>query len=552
MLNYKLQEIMKRIFKYIFALSVTMAFLSACEDEIDVDNRSFSTAEEFYLTEDGFESLVTANYSELRNIYGGSADMFSAGTDLYAEGSGRANEPLGLSQYTELNPSSENVDLIYNAAYRAIRQANTAIHYADLTEQTANVATRVGEVKYLRANAYFLLVQTYGGVPIIAELIDSPVTELSRNTAEEVYNLIIEDLNDALGKVSDESYSGRVTRRSVEHLLAKVYLSRGYESFGSASDFNTAASFADDAIDGQGLNLTSQELWEFGNELNEEVLFSVRYSEGSVSSNPTELGNSQARFFGPYMGGNEVAGDAPNRSYTLLATDFALRLFTPDDERFEASFMVQAYERYFDYHEVDDLSGLAVRDFYEPYWFTPADSTAYVDSANLTADFEYHPYESIYAQIVSGDWETIPLKKFDDPTAPFGGSTSTKDIILSRLGDTYLLAAEAYLMAGDPGTGLQRLNVVRDRAGVDDATLADFDIDYILDERGRELFGEYHRWFDLKRTGKLVERASLYHPLVNEANFNGAGGELKILRPIPQSALDLNQNKDFPQNPAYN
>jgi len=175
-----------------------------------------------------------------------------------------------------------------------------------------------------------------------------------------------------------------------------------------------------------------------------------------------------------------------------------------------------------------------------------------VNSANLAGDFDYHPYETTYAQIVSGDWETIPLKKFDDPTAPFGTSSSTKDIILSRLGDTYLLAAEAYLQSGDAATGLQRLNVVRQRAGVADATLAEFDIDYLLDERGRELFGEYHRWFDLKRTGKLVERASLHHPLVEEANFNGAGGELKILRPIPQSALDLNQNKDFPQNPAYN
>ncbi|MBX2843736.1 MAG: RagB/SusD family nutrient uptake outer membrane protein, partial [Flammeovirgaceae bacterium] len=83
------------------------------------------------------------------------------------------------------------------------------------------------------------------------------------------------------------------------------------------------------------------------------------------------------------------------------------------------------------------------------------------------------------------------------------------------------------------------------------ATIGEFDIDYILDERARELLGEYHRWFDLKRTGKLVERASAHHPLIESENFNGNNGELKILRPIPQKAIDLNQNKDFPQNPAY-
>jgi hypothetical protein len=115
-----------------------------------------------------------------------------------------------------------------------------------------------------------------------------------------------------------------------------------------------------------------------------------------------------------------------------------------------------------------------------------------------------------------------------------------------------LIAAEAYFQAGDLATALSRLNVVRERAGVPPADIADLDIDYILDERGRELLGEYHRWFDLKRTGTLVRRASAYNFLIEESNFNGAGGELKILRPIPQRALDLNLNNEFPQNPAYN
>ena len=55
----------------------------------------------------------------------------------------------------------------------------------------------------------------------------------------------------------------------------------------------------------------------------------------------------------------------------------------------------------------------------------------------------------------------------------------------------------------------------------------------------------------MKRTGTLIERASQYNYTINEANFNGNNGEKKILRPIPQSALDLNPNKNFPQNPAY-
>ena len=185
--------------------------------------------------------------------------MFASGTDLYAQG--RTEEPPGLSQYTQLNASSGGVDDIYNTAYEAIQIANTALYYSDLTEQSSTVSTRVGEIKYLRANAYFLLVQTYGGVGLVSEFIDSPVLEFDRNSAEEVYNLIISDLTDALDTVDTGDYTGRVNQRAVQHLLAKVYLTRGYERFGTPSDFDTAASFAHAAIAGQGLNHSHEELW---------------------------------------------------------------------------------------------------------------------------------------------------------------------------------------------------------------------------------------------------------------------------------------------------
>ncbi len=169
---------------------------SSCSDYLEEENLSNETAESFYTTETGFESLVNANYAQLREIYGDEAFMFASGTDLYAQG--RTEEPPGLSQYTQLNASSGGVDHIYNTAYEAIQIANTALYYSDLTEQSSTVSTRVGEIKYLRANAYFLLVQTYGGVGLVTEFIDSPVLEFDRNSAEEVYNLIITDLNDAL------------------------------------------------------------------------------------------------------------------------------------------------------------------------------------------------------------------------------------------------------------------------------------------------------------------------------------------------------------------
>lgn len=543
---------MKNIISIIVLIFI---FLTGCSDFLEEENKSNVTAEEFYLTEEGYEALINANYAAFRDVYGQDPWLFSAGTDMYSEG--RDQEPVGLSQYTQLNSSSEGVELLYTTCYAAIQKANMAIYYADLTEPASNISQLVGEVKYLRATAYFLLVQTYGGVPLITEYIADAVTEFDRNSAEEVYGVIIQDLKDALSSVSTGTFNGRINQRAVQHLLAKVHLTRAYESFADGSDFSNAASYADEAINGQALSIAYGDLWTPGNEMNGETIFSIQYSPGSVSASPTELGSKQQNFFGSYTGGSEVAGDAPYKTYNLLPNRFALNLFEQGDTRWEATFMTEVYNRYFDYFEVGDKSGLAVLHFYAPKWYTAADSTAYVTShPDLGTYHAFETYDPEGADI-SGNYATIIVKKFDDPTSPFGsrgsnGRTSTRDIIISRLGETYLIAAEAYLGAGDTPTGLLRLNEVRSRASVANATAGEFNIDYILDERGRELLGEYHRWFDLKRTGKLVERASAHHIMIETANFDGNNGELKILRPIPQDALDLNQNLNFPQNPAYN
>ena len=454
----------------------------------------------------------------------------------------------GLSRYTQLNPSSDGgIEELYSSCYKAIQVANTAIHYSNLTEQNTSIPRLVGEVKYLRANAYFVLVQTFGGVGIVTDYYTSPQLTFNRNSAEQVYNLIINDLTDALNTVSNGSYTGRVNKRAVQHLLAKVYLTRAYESFASSTDFANAATYADDAIANQTLTIPFATIWAPGNEMNAETIFSVQYSTGSASTGPTQLGHKQANWYSSYLGGPEVATNAGWRSYNLLPTQYALSLFTQEDKRFNATFMVEALWRYYGHFDGNNPTG-RTRHYYAPQWATPSDITAYIASH---PGVQVHHWGTYGAGVVSSDYQTIPTKKFDDPKAPYAANAkvSTRDIILSRLGETYLIAAEAYLNI-NPSLGLQRLNAVRSRAGIT-TPLSTYNIDTVLDERARELFGEYHRWFDLKRTNKLVERASIHNYLINAANFNGSNGQLKILRPIPQSAIDLNRNKDFPQNPAY-
>ena len=119
-----------------------------------------------------------------------------------------------------------------------------------------------------------------------------------------------------------------------------------------------------------------------------------------------------------------------------------------------------------------------------------------------------------------------------------------------RLGDAYLLRAEARLQQDDTAGAAEDINVIRTRAAVPgqeaaiQITPADVDLDFLLDERARELAGEGWRWWDLVRTGTLVERTRLHNP--QAANIQ----DYHALRPIPQEQIDRTQG-GYPQNPGY-
>ena len=337
--------------------------------------------------------------------------------------------------------------------------------------------------------------------------------------------------------------------------------------------------FADAAINSQSLNLSFEDLFFPGNELNEEVVFSVQYDPSSVTaasqetSNLTWHGNWQNGYFGPYHGGEGAAYGYPWQSYNLCPDMELFDLFTEDDSRFNATFMINIYGdfegtkyigRYYDYYDKKaDRANLNIAYYYAPKWAPDTAAWRAADPAHRSATIIY-PY--------SQDWEAAPtsnrdnqtpgIKKFDDPKSEFATNigTSTRDLFLARLGETYLIAAEAYFKAGSMGNAVDRINEVRRRAANPSAdlsiTASDLNIDFILDERARELAGEYHRWFDLKRTGKLMERAHLYNKDIKKwydlsiDPFLGTGGNFKILRPIPQAALDLNKG-NYSQNPGY-
>src|SRR5690606_15230917 len=175
---------------------------------------------------------MNATHATLRDVYRENPYIFTAGTDMYVRSARSTNTAgVGLHEYTTLGPGDPVVSDFYETLYVAIQRANNALYFNELTVQVPNIGQYEGEARFLRSLYYFLLVQTYGGVAIVEHRLDKVETEFPRNTEEEVYSFIISEMEKALTLVSEgDEGEGRVTKRVLQHFLAKVHLTRGYKS----------------------------------------------------------------------------------------------------------------------------------------------------------------------------------------------------------------------------------------------------------------------------------------------------------------------------------
>jgi len=180
------------------------------------------------------------------------------------------------------------------------------------------------------------------------------------------------------------------------------------------------------------------------------------------------------------------------------------------------------------------------------------DTSVYLPGVEWTQEMkDAVPYE-VFSPSDYTERVYATVNKYIDPTRPDRQWTQgQRDLVLMRLADAYLVAAEALHQMGMDDEAATYLNAIRTRAaypGEEDAmliTAADVSLDFILDERARELFGEGHRWEDLVRTGKLIERVKL-HNIEDGPNIQ----DYHVLRPIPQQQIDRTP-AGYAQNPGY-
>ncbi|MEO5564307.1 MAG: RagB/SusD family nutrient uptake outer membrane protein [Chitinophagaceae bacterium] len=542
------------IIKFITGILIITTIVS-CKKKLEEFNPSGLTAESVFTTPEGFETLVNAAYTYQRWWYGKEEgyNIAESGTDIWTSGSGDVYRDL--TTYLNLQGGNAALTNEWREFYAAVNLCNAGINRIDkagLSAQLRNV--REGELRFLRAFYYWHIVETWGGVHFTTEETNGIISTANKTPVDTFYAQIFRDLQYAVTNLpATQPNYGRVTKPAAQAFLARMYLTR---------NMNTEALQMADAVIGNTtykLETNYADLWKMSNQKSKEVLYAINYA---VNLSINDLANGDLNPYGHSRGSNNghllfimkyddlpgMIRDLPNgRPFVrYMPSLFLLDLFSNDDARYEASFQ-QAY-----------LASAPTR----PAGMNLGDTAVLVTKYEIDNTFETTRKYRIYDRsktynadgTVKDNMHYPTLSKFLDPTRPnFNEAQSARDVFVIRLAEVYLIAAEASLNLSNAQKAADYINILRTRAAKPgrvanmQVTAAQMSIDFILDERARELAGEQIRWFDLKRTGKLLSRVTANNP-TNAVSIK----PFHLLRPIPQTQIDAVTNRDeFKQNEGY-
>jgi hypothetical protein len=539
-------------------LSAALLSLAAC---VDLNEDLISgLANQPYPTPDVFQALVNASYEPLRSFYAQERGftLTEFGTDIYTEGADGSYKYV--NEYTaQLNPDVDFIRDTWADFYRAINTANTAIAQAATVQMDSSLKTqRLAEVRFLRALYYFDLVQMYGPLTLKFEPTTTPTTEAARAPVDSVYEAIINDLKFAeanLPAVAKEY--GRATKGAAQHQLAKVYLTRLRDADSAADeaakrqagDFANAADYAQRVINSGQYALLPRfsDLFDFGNEKNAEVIWSVQFTNDPLTTGNGNKGHLYFLMEYDVLPGmqRDIANGRPFKRFR--PTTFFLGLYDrTKDSRYQSQFTRVWYA---------NNATTIPKDASGAPKFQLGDTAVYVSATDSdTVLVRTKPYR-VYTPRTYSNRIFPSLNKFHDPfRLSVNDERGSRDFFVARLAETYLIAAEALLRDGRATEALPYINAVRRRAAIPgheaemELTVAQLTLGEILNERARELAGEMMRWFDLVRTHTLVPRVRAY-------NWMDPVGSTSVqpyhaLRPIPRTQMD-GTTCCYTQNPGY-
>jgi len=542
---------MKKSLITLIIISFSSSFLfQGCTDLLDEVNVREPVPDVYYNKKAGYLELINACYTQTRTVVDFSAwAVLEYGTDLWTNGSdGSQNE---FNTYLP-SLSSRNATLysLWSGFYTGIGTCNTAISRASnipgMTQ--AEIDAKVGEAYFLRAWYYSILVMQFGDIPLVTKEVTTVVTTATRAPEQEVYDLIIADLEiaESFLPVTQADW-GRISKGTAQALLARLHL--------WLKNYDEAATYAQKVINNYNYKLqpTFAQLFDRDNEINSEIIWPIQFSINErlnvPADNSMDLGHTPRYDLHPGMT-RALNYSRPwprymaNRHFLDMLNETRWK-----DSRYEAVWL----EVWLANNPKTLPPGMKIGD-------TAVVVLPYAVSDAYKASKKYKIYDIDDYFIGEKSYGTlqmfISMTKFYDKYRPsINAGNTTRDYYEIRLAEMYLIAAEALMMQpGKKAEALPFINAVRLRAAkkghVTDMLVTDINdltIDFILKERAYELCAERYRWIDLKRTGKLIEYVQLYNP-----DGRNQIKTFHLLRPIPTNFIDRLTNKDeFEQNPGY-
>ncbi|MDR2388985.1 MAG: RagB/SusD family nutrient uptake outer membrane protein [Tannerellaceae bacterium] len=631
-----------------------LSLATSCSDILEEQPRGIYEPG-YFKTEKGVLGGLTSMYAHLRYIYGQAYyyNICLTGTDevTWAQSADSNFKDADLTSGGQMTSSTSRADVVWNAAFPNINTASGVIENAI---EVGLSPALIAEARFFRAFDYFLLVQTFGGVPLdlgAGELLfnTSTVRISTRNTVPEVYTKgIFPDLITAVEDLPEAPrIVGGVTKTAARLHLAKAYLTYGWwlenpngiptypetprvdpDGHDPAWYYQQAYNVATEAIDNPGpfgLQATFYDVNLAQNDRNMEILLFADHTESSEFYNGGSLtygsGGAPDNFAGWMMTWNYTnirsASDPDgNGSVSSVQREAAQALgrpwirMCPTIGVIENTFADKTFDSRYDgtfttvYRGNWPKGGIGNSVLYNannlPVYpedpilsfldEEPATSITYPEGTGNNgvgagtlpdrADYVVSP-RGISRLIYPGLWKLGPYRTDNGSGLGQPNAGSTRPYNIAKFSELYLIAAEAALKGASGSRSARALvNVLRARAGkwrwdnngnaakntdhsgeMTEATPRVITLDYILDERSREFYGEGYRWFDLVRTQTWKSKAGSYE--IGGVNAGDHTPQVytrtienhHYLRPIPRAQLERMEmtaaEKLAYQNPGY-
>ena len=567
---------MKKILFSVALLSAGMMCTSCDQDLLEIEQKATSSTGNFYKTDADAESAVTAMYATYIGEIGGNEGIWSAyitginyaSDDVFAAGGDMADH-TGFRELNEFryDASFGPVSTLYNHIYKAIYSANLVINYfgGELAD-TPTKKQAVAEARVMRAWAHMLAAQVYYQPPLVDHLIttDKPSNDISQ---KEIFDWCVKECEEAANDLperkgqTDKEGAWRVTKGFAQFVGGKSALFAG--------DNAKAASLLKPLVESSNYALVPGErfrdLFHIEGDGCEEKIFEFNYTTntaiGGVWGGSIQRGRWMVANVLNWRGDDIVGG---GKNPQICATggwgggsinqDFAHKMLANDGD---------SYRRKATFLTSDEF-------FYDAKLCPWADDVEAGGKLSTRAEKEFDENRGITKSAGSfSRSDVMEVKMMSHPKdvdLSVGDNCNNTNLCLARLGEAYLLYAEACLASGNSSEALKYVNKIQQRAGSKTIS-SSVDLQTIQDEKQYELWFEGCRWFDIVRWGiakqcydKVLDNIPLQwdeyfqsggskpHKLVYKIHhpFADAGIKLEFVAgkheywPIPQTVIEIN------------